>query len=393
MEVGKGVCDVVEKNTKATSAITAETAALTTAVPLASMPAQTLDGNFDIASNHGHVPVMRGRIAELMAPGIEAAQAAGAKPVIVDATLGAGGHSEFFLQTFPQVVVIGVDRDEASLAAATQRLAPFGKRFVGIGARFDEVGSAIAAGKCDVFATAREYGIAGALFDLGVSSMQLDQVERGFAYRTDAPLDMRMDPSQSLTAADILNTYSHGQLARIFKTYGEERFAGKIAAAVVTEREKEPFSTSARLVKLLYATIPAATRRNGGHPAKRTFQALRVEVNRELEAIEQVLPVITQALCVGGRAVFMSYQSLEDRIVKAAFKELSMSTTPAGLPMDLPGTAAHFRVITRGCEKASVKEIAENPRAASVRVRALERLEGSPRFRPPNSGGGDPWPA
>lgn len=213
--------------------------------------------------------------------------------------------------------------------------------------------------------------------------MQLDQVERGFAYKTDSPLDMRMDPRQTMTAADVLNTYSHGDLARILKTYGDERFAGKIASAVLKEREKEPFTTSARLVELLYATIPAATRRTGGHPAKRTFQALRVEVNRELEAIEQVIPVVTDALSVGGRAVFMSYQSLEDRIVKHAFTKLSTSTTPPGLPMDLPGTAAHYSIVTRGAEKASEEEIAENPRAASVRVRALERLEGTPSFHEP----------
>ncbi|MDO5031382.1 16S rRNA (cytosine(1402)-N(4))-methyltransferase RsmH [Corynebacterium sp.] len=340
--------------------------------------------SYDVAENHGHVPVMRARMAQLLAPGVEAA---GSRAVIVDGTLGAGGHTEYFLQNFPQARVIGVDRDGASLAAATERLAPFGERFVGVNARFDEVGSAIAEGEGQVFALAREYGVAGALFDLGVSSMQLDQVERGFAYKTDAPLDMRMDPSQGVTAADILNTYSHGDLARILKTYGDERFAGKIASAVLKEREKEPFLTSGRLVELLYATIPAATRRTGGHPAKRTFQALRVEVNRELEAIEQVLPVITQALAVGGRAVFMSYQSLEDRIVKHAFKELSTSTTPAGLPMDLPGTQAHFRVVTRGAEKASEEEIAENSRAASVRVRAIERVEGDFTFLPP---GGTP---
>lgn len=192
-----------------------------------------------------------------------------------------------------------------------------------------------------------------------------------------------MDPSQGITAADVLNTYSHGDLARVLKTYGDERFAGKIASAVLKERDKEPFENSARLVELLYDVIPAATRRTGGHPAKRTFQALRVEVNRELEAIENVLPVITRALSEGGRAVFMSYQSLEDRIVKAAFKELTTSKTPAGLPMDLPGTAPKFKIVTRGAEKASEEEVAENSRAASVRVRAIERLEGMPEFLPP----------
>lgn len=329
--------------------------------------------NYDLDDNHGHVPVMRERMAQLLAPAVDLAEDTA---VIVDGTLGAGGHSEYFLSAFPHVRVIGVDRDAASLAAASERLAPFGRRFVGVNVRFDEVGSAIAEGTGEVFDTARQHGIAGALFDLGVSSMQLDQVDRGFAYRTDAPLDMRMDPSQPMTAADVLNTYSHGDLARVLKTYGDERFAGKIASAVLNAREQEPFSTSARLVELLYDAIPAATRRTGGHPAKRTFQALRIEVNRELEAIEQVIPVITDALRVGGRAVFMSYQSLEDRLVKAAFAELTRSKTPKGLPIDLPGMSPQFALVTRGAEKAPEEEIDLNPRAASVRVRAIERLEG-----------------
>lgn len=172
----------------------------------------------------------------------------------------------------------------------------------------------------------------------------------------------------------MLNTYSHGDLARILKTYGDERFAGKIASAIVAEREREPFDRAARLVELLYDTIPAATRRTGGHPAKRTFQALRIEVNRELEAVENVVPVITDMLGVGGRAVFMSYQSLEDKIVKAAFSTLTASKTPAGLPMDLPGSEPAFRTVTRGAEKADAAEIERNPRAAPVRVRCIEKL-------------------
>ncbi|MDY5840593.1 MAG: 16S rRNA (cytosine(1402)-N(4))-methyltransferase RsmH [Corynebacterium camporealensis] len=336
--------------------------------------------NYNVAANHGHVPVMRERMADLLsAPVHMLADAA----IIIDGTLGAGGHTEYFLNEFPQARVIGIDRDKAALKQATKRLEKFGERFTPVNARFDDLGVAITQGDGDVFEVAREHGIAGALFDLGVSSMQLDQAERGFAYAQDAPLDMRMDPSQGITAAEVLNTYSHGDLARVLKVYGDERFAGKIASAVLKEREKEPFENSARLVELLYATIPAAARRTGGHPAKRTFQALRVEVNRELEAIEQVLPVIANALSVGGRAVFMSYQSLEDRIVKRAFKELTTSKTPAGLPMDLPGTAAQFKTVTRGSEKASEEEIAENSRAASVRVRAIERLDGDVEFRPP----------
>ena len=317
---------------------------------------------------HGHVPVMRERMAELLAPAV------GTDAVLIDATLGAGGHTEHFLTTFPGARVIGVDRDPNALAEATERLAPFGDRFAAVQARFDEMGDAIAAGEGEAFDLVRANGVAGALFDLGVSSMQLDQADRGFAYRVDAPLDMRMDPTRGITAAEVLNTYSHGELAHVLKTYGDERFAGKIAAAVIKEREREPFTTSARLVELLYDTIPAATRRTGGHPAKRTFQALRVEVNGELDAIRNVIPVITDLLAVGGRVVFMSYQSHEDKIIKSALRELTTSKTPPGLPMDLPGTEAKFALITHGAEQASKEEIERNPRAAPVRVRGIEKL-------------------
>lgn len=320
---------------------------------------------------YGHIPILRDRMAQLIAPGVSAL---GSNAVIVDATLGAGGHSEHFLETFEKACVLGVDRDPHALAGARERLSRFGDRFVAIQARFDDFADVADESEGPIFDTLREQGVAGALFDLGVSSMQLDQVERGFAYRMDAPLDMRMDPSQTKTAADILNTYSQGEIARILSTYGDERFAGKIASAIVREREKQPFTTSARLVELLYDTIPAATRKTGGHPAKRTFQALRVEVNAELDSLAAVIPVITDRLAVGGRAVFMSYQSLEDKIVKKALVDMSTSKTPPGLPMDLPGTAPQFRLITRGAEKASEAEIAENPRSAPVRVRAVERI-------------------
>ena len=327
--------------------------------------------NYDIDANHGHVPVLRDRVTELIAPPVTALAD---RAVIVDGTLGAGGHTEHFLTVFPQARVIGVDRDPRALADATERLTRFGDRFVGVQTRFDGVAEAIDDNGGEIFELARTHGVAGALFDLGVSSMQLDQVDRGFAYRTDAPLDMRMDPTRGITAAEVLNTYGHGELARILKTYGDERFAGKIASAVLREREKAPFTTSARLVELLYGAIPAATRRTGGHPAKRTFQALRIEVNAELESLENVIPLISDRLAVGGRVVFMSYQSLEDRIVKAAFAEMTASKTPPGLPIDLPGTAPRFATVTRGAEKATPAEIEENPRAAPVRVRALEKL-------------------
>lgn len=325
-------------------------------------------------THHGHVPVMRNRVAELIAPGVEAM---GDRAVILDGTLGAGGHSEYFLERFPNASVIGLDRDTRSLVDARARLESFGDRFLALHCRFDEFAHPMQAAAEEGAVPAQkaiEFGFGGALFDLGVSSMQLDEEDRGFAYRVDAPLDMRMDPNSPLTAAMVLNTYSHGDLARVLKVYGEERFAGKIASAVVKEREKAAFETSARLVELLYSTIPAATRRTGGHPAKRTFQALRIEVNKELESIELALPAVCERLAPGARAVFMAYQSLEDKLVKRYFQEVSTSSSPPGLPMELPGYEAKFRVVTRGAEKAPEEEINQNPRAASVRVRAIEAI-------------------
>lgn len=326
-------------------------------------------------NEHGHIPVMRDRMVELVGLGVHSAQAP-ERPVIVDGTLGAGGHSEAFLDAFPHAIVVGLDRDPNALAEANERLAGYGDRFVSYQTRFDGVTDALEdlMDQGAIPSSVRESGISGFLFDLGVSSMQLDQPERGFAYAVDAPLDMRMDPSNPLTAADILNTYSHGEIARILKTYGDERFAGKIASAVVREREKQPFDSSARLVELLYATIPAASRRTGGHPAKRTFQALRVEVNAELESLEKLIPEISRWLHVGGVGVFMSYQSLEDKIVKKELVQLSSSKTPPGLPMELPGMEAEFELRTRGAEKASEAEIEQNSRAAPVRVRAFSRV-------------------
>ncbi|MBC2680920.1 16S rRNA (cytosine(1402)-N(4))-methyltransferase RsmH [Corynebacterium anserum] len=324
---------------------------------------------------YGHVPVMRDRMVELVGAGVNS-ELAPATPIVVDGTLGAGGHTEAFLERFPHIVVIGLDRDPHALAKAEERLARFGERFLSYRCRFDQITEAIdvLAARNALPVNVRETGISGFLFDLGVSSMQLDQAERGFAYSVDAPLDMRMDPTTRLTAADILNNYSHGDLARVLRTYGDERFAGKIASAVVREREKAPFSNSARLVELLYATIPAASRRTGGHPAKRTFQALRVEVNAELEALKRVIPEASSWLHIGGTGVFMSYQSLEDKIVKKALSEMTSSKTPVGLPMDLPGAEAEFELRTRGAEKASSEEIELNPRAAPVRVRAASRV-------------------
>lgn len=311
-----------------------------------------------------HIPVMLTRVAELLAPALGADNA-----VYVDATLGLGGHAEHFLRAYPQLRLIGLDRDPHALQLAAARLAPFADRITLVHTRYDGFADALAdAG------LARAESVTAVLFDLGVSSMQLDEAARGFRYAADAPLDMRMDPSAGQTAADVLNTYSHGELARVLKTYGEERFAGKIASEIVRRRVRQPFTTSGPLVELLYDTIPAAARRTGGHPAKRTFQALRVEVNGELDSLRAAIPAALDALTIGGRAVFMSYQSLEDRIVKQELVTRTTSRTPPGLPVELPGMGPEFRMLTRGAERASDEETEANPRSAPARTRAVERI-------------------
>lgn len=318
-----------------------------------------------------HHPVMLDRMVELLSPPIERHGADGTGAYLLDGTLGAGGHSERFLQTFAGLQVVAIDRDPTALEIAARRLAGFGDRIELHRARYDELGEV-----ADVAGVA---GFDAILLDLGVSSMQLDRTDRGFAYSVDAPLDMRMDTGGELTAADVLNTYSHGELARVLSDYGEERFAGRIASAVLREREREPFTTSARLVELLYQSIPAAARRTGGHPAKRTFQALRIEVNGELESLRRVLPAALEALAVGGRLAVMSYQSLEDRMVKREFADRVRSTSPPGLPVELPGTEARFRLITKGTEQADEAEQERNPRSRPVRVRVIERIAAEPK--------------
>ena len=311
-----------------------------------------------------HVPVLRDRIVDLLEPALSVEGA-----ICVDATLGMGGHAEAILDRCPSARVIGVDRDEQALALAGERLARFGDRFLGVHAVYDEIADVV---------EAHTDGVAhGILFDLGVSSLQLDEPDRGFAYRHDAPLDMRMDQSSGITAAEVLNTFSHGDLARILKTYGEERFAGRIASAVLREREKEPFTTSARLVDVLRAAIPAASQRSGGHPAKRTFQALRIEVNAELSVWGRAIDAAIDVLAPGGRIAVLSYHSLEDRITKQAFARGATSRTPAGMPVELPEIAAYLRLLTRGAEVPDEQEQHDNPRSASARLRAAERLTSS----------------
>ena len=307
-----------------------------------------------------HVPVMRERVIALLAPALGEPGA-----VLVDATLGLGGHAEAALAAFPHLRLVGLDRDDQALDHSRARLQPFADRITLVHAVYDELP--------EVLADLGLHEVQGILFDLGVSSMQLDEAERGFAYAQDAPLDMRMDQTAGVTAADVLNTYSADDLARVLREYGEERFASRIAKRVVREREQAPFTSSARLVEIIRESIPAAARRTGGNPAKRTFQALRIEVNGELDALRRAIPAAIDALAVGGRIVVMSYQSLEDRIVKAALVDATTSPAPVGLPVIPEHLQPELRLLTRGAEVPTEAEIAENSRAASVRVRAAER--------------------
>lgn len=308
-----------------------------------------------------HVPVLLDRVVALVAPPLREPGS-----ILVDATLGLGGHTEAVLTRCPEAHVVGVDRDVHALERAGERLAPYAGRTTLVHAVYDEIP--------DVLADLGIDAVQGVLFDLGVSSMQLDLRERGFAYAEDAPLDMRMDDTTGATAADVLNTYPAADLARILRAYGEEKFARQIARAIVREREKAPFDRSARLVDLLRDVIPAPARRTGGHPAKRTFQALRIEVNDELGVLRRAIPAAIDSLALGGRIVVMSYHSLEDRMVKQELTARSRSTAPEDLPVVPEEHLPELRLLTRGAEKATDAEIADNPRAASVRLRAAERV-------------------
>lgn len=308
-----------------------------------------------------HVPVLLSRVLTLFEPALTTPDA-----ILVDTTLGLGGHADALLSAHPSLTLVGLDRDPDALARSEERLAPHGDRVHLVHAVYDELP--------EVLTRLGMGPVSGVLMDLGVSSMQLDVASRGFAYAQDAPLDMRMDQTAPLTAAEVLNTYPPGELVRILREYGEERFAKRIVERVVRERERTPFTTSGRLVELLYEAVPAASRRTGGHPAKRTFQALRIEVNGELSVLRAALPSALGALRLGGRIVVEAYQSLEDRLVKQAFAALAKSRTPEGVPVELPGHGPQIRLLTRGAEQANEQEIEHNPRAASVRLRAAERI-------------------
>jgi S-adenosyl-methyltransferase MraW len=311
-----------------------------------------------------HTPVMLERCIELLAPAIERSDA----PVVVDATLGMGGHAEALLERFASLTLVGLDRDTEALRLAGERLARFGDRVHLVHTVYDGIDGALASLGYD-----RADGV---LFDLGVSSLQLDRVERGFSYSKDAPLDMRMDATGPVTAAQIIAGYDEADLRRIFYQYGEEKLAARYARRIVRARAEHPIERSGQLVELIVAATPAAVQR-AGHPAKRVFQALRIEVNQELAVLEQAIPKAIDALTVGGRIVVMAYQSLEDRIVKRILQTRSRSTAPQGLPVELPEHRPELRLLTRGAELADEDEKKANPRATPVRLRAAERVRGN----------------
>ena len=313
------------------------------------------------ATGSGHQPVMTDRVLALLAPALQQQGS-----VLVDATLGRAGHASALLSQHPGLTLIGVDTDAAAIEESRRLLAPYAERVSLVHARYDAIG--------EILARLGHPSVQGILFDLGVSSPQLDDPGRGFAYAQDAPLDMRMDQSGPLTAADVVNTYPVARLARVLREYGEERFARRIAEAVARERTREPLTSTMRLSAIVRDSIPAPARRSGGNPAKRTFQALRIEVNGELEALGRALPAALDAVAVGGRIVVLAYHSLEDRTVKRALAAVTTDTTPRGLPVQLAAARPRFRLLTRGAERPTETELAANPRAASARLRAAERI-------------------
>lgn len=308
-----------------------------------------------------HTPVLLDECLDVLDPALN-----GPGAVVVDGTLGLGGHSEAILRRFPDATVVGIDRDTVALRLASERLAGFGSRFIGVHTTYDHI--------VDALATTERSTANGILLDLGISSMQIDESERGFAYAIDAPLDMRMDQTTGSTAADILRDYDEGDLIRIFRDFGEEKLAPRYARAIVADRRASPILRSEHLVRILNDATPYALK-NAGHPAKRVFQALRIEVNGELSILRSAIDNALSALAVGGRLLVLSYHSLEDRIVKVAFASASTSNAPLSLPVVPLALRAGYRLVFSGARKASADEIVRNSRAASVKFRAIERLD------------------
>jgi 16S rRNA (cytosine1402-N4)-methyltransferase len=309
----------------------------------------------------GHLPVMLDRVRAILGPALD-----GTGATFLDATLGRAGHTRALLADHPDLHVIGIDADQAAITESRELLGADLARVTLVQAVYDQIPA--------ILAELGQPAVQGVLFDLGVSSPQLDDAERGFSYSQDAPLDMRMNQAAELTAAEVVNTYPAARLSRIFSEYGEERFARRIADAIVRERTREPIGSTLRLADLIRSSIPAPARRTGGNPAKRTFQALRIEVNDELGALERAVPAALDAIAVGGRIVVLSYHSLEDRIVKRALSARTVDTTPPGLPVPLPDSRPTFRLLTSGAGRPDEAELGANPRSASARFRAAERV-------------------
>lgn len=316
-----------------------------------------------MAEDFVHIPVLASQIVEWLTPALHD------EGPLVDCTVGAGGHSEAFLAELAQLKVIAVDQDAQALAASAERLAPYRDRVTLIKANFSGIAQVVGAMGCEH---------AGAvLYDLGVSSPQLGRMDRGFGYHAGFSLDMRMDQSSSLTAADIVNKYSENELTALLFRFGEERFARRIAREIVRRREAELFTDAGDLAEVVKLAIPAATRRTGPHPARRTFQALRIETNRELEALEASLAGAVELLRPGGRIAVLSYHSLEDRIVKRAFGALAKGCIcPRDVPFCVCGNKPTLQVLTARAVRPSETEIAANPRSQSARLRVAAKVSG-----------------
>jgi 16S rRNA (cytosine1402-N4)-methyltransferase len=311
-----------------------------------------------------HQPVMASEVVAFLAP---------VPPgLVVDATLGGAGHAAAILDAHPQLRVLGIDRDPAAVAAALPELARFGARAVVRQARFDEVGGLVQRLQTEAGVPAGQQGLSGALFDLGVSSPQLDVAGRGFSYRQDAPLDMRMDPTSGRTAADVVNEFDEDTLTALFVENGERRFARRIARAIIASR---PHTATGELADVVRAAIPAATRRTGGHPARRVFQAIRIAVNEELDQLNRALDDTLDLLRTGGRCVVISYHSGEDRLVKAKFVNASTGgcVCPPGLPC-VCGATPGYRLVVRGSRRPSPDEVVRNRRSEAARLRVIERI-------------------
>jgi 16S rRNA (cytosine1402-N4)-methyltransferase len=311
-----------------------------------------------------HEPVMATEVVDLLAP---------VPPgLVVDATLGGGGHAAALLEAHPGIRVLGIDRDPEALEAAAAALARFGDRAIVRRSRFDDLGAVVRGVQRELGTQGDELGVVGALFDLGVSSHQLDVAERGFSYRRDAPLDMRMDPTVGRTAAEVVNTFTEDDLVTLFADNGEGRFARRIARAIIAAR---PIATTGALADVVRNAIPAATRRTGGHPARRVFQAIRIAVNEELEQLDRALGDALDLLRPGGRCLVISYHSGEDRLVKATFTTASTGgcTCPPGLPC-VCGAVVDYRLVARGSRRPTADEVDRNRRAEAARLRVIERL-------------------